>query len=236
MVIPITNTPTWDPGRSGAASQCFWGSCRGGRIPGASRRGFLERWCCKSAKLKPTPQNWSLIGQLENQQFVDDFYHQGLPASHLWEHLRYINNILTVGMVPALFPDDEKEPLVGAIRARRSRQPPSIHQVFPLWFSHWNWELTIFCGFKIWFYLLMNWNFHLMIFPGKKIPWFLCSGPGEKVCPRRGCGPVPAASLGAVKVSESPIGSEEHLPVLWSEKWELTSKKGGEMGRTWRFR
>eukprot|EP00434_Breviolum_minutum_P025657 symbB.v1.2.022672.t1/scaffold1992.1/size93445/3 len=32
--------------------------------------------------------------------------------------LEYINNILTVGMVPALFPDDEKEPLVGAIRAR----------------------------------------------------------------------------------------------------------------------
>ncbi len=35
-----------------------------------------------------------------------------------WHHRRYINNILTVGMVPALFPDDEKEPLVGAIRAR----------------------------------------------------------------------------------------------------------------------
>ncbi|CAJ1332260.1 unnamed protein product [Effrenium voratum] len=32
--------------------------------------------------------------------------------------LEYINNILTVGMVPALFGDDEKEPLVGAIRAR----------------------------------------------------------------------------------------------------------------------
>eukprot|EP00959_Pyramimonas_sp_CCMP1952_P025673 539253-Pyramimonas_sp.AAC.1 len=32
--------------------------------------------------------------------------------------LEYINNILTVGMVPALFPDDEKEPLVSAVRAR----------------------------------------------------------------------------------------------------------------------
>ena len=40
----------------------------------------------------------------------------GLDAS--FAMLRYINNILTVGMVPALFGDDEKEPLVGAIRAR----------------------------------------------------------------------------------------------------------------------
>eukprot|EP00927_Polykrikos_kofoidii_P034569 TRINITY_DN29308_c0_g1_i1.p1 TRINITY_DN29308_c0_g1~~TRINITY_DN29308_c0_g1_i1.p1 ORF type:complete len:3708 (-),score=892.28 TRINITY_DN29308_c0_g1_i1:94-10965(-) len=32
--------------------------------------------------------------------------------------LEYINNILTVGMVPALFADDEKEPLLGVIRAR----------------------------------------------------------------------------------------------------------------------
>jgi dynein heavy chain len=31
--------------------------------------------------------------------------------------LEYINNMLTVGMVPALFGDDEKEPLVGAVRA-----------------------------------------------------------------------------------------------------------------------
>merc|ERR1719316_2476399 len=30
--------------------------------------------------------------------------------------LEYINNILTVGMVPALFGDDEKEPLVTVIR------------------------------------------------------------------------------------------------------------------------
>jgi dynein heavy chain len=32
--------------------------------------------------------------------------------------LEYINNILTVGMVPALFGDDEKEPLIGAIRGK----------------------------------------------------------------------------------------------------------------------
>jgi dynein heavy chain len=32
--------------------------------------------------------------------------------------LEYINNILTVGMVPALFADDEKEPLIGAIRSK----------------------------------------------------------------------------------------------------------------------
>jgi len=30
--------------------------------------------------------------------------------------LEYINNMLTVGMVPALFADDEKESIVGAIR------------------------------------------------------------------------------------------------------------------------
>jgi dynein heavy chain len=32
--------------------------------------------------------------------------------------LEYINNILTVGMVPALFGDDEKEPLLSAVRAK----------------------------------------------------------------------------------------------------------------------
>jgi dynein heavy chain len=32
--------------------------------------------------------------------------------------LEYINNILTVGMVPALFGDDEKEPMVGVIRSQ----------------------------------------------------------------------------------------------------------------------
>jgi len=32
--------------------------------------------------------------------------------------LEYINNILTVGMVPALFGDDEKEPLLGVIRSK----------------------------------------------------------------------------------------------------------------------
>eukprot|EP00929_Paragymnodinium_shiwhaense_P077084 TRINITY_DN3967_c0_g3_i3.p1 TRINITY_DN3967_c0_g3~~TRINITY_DN3967_c0_g3_i3.p1 ORF type:complete len:4541 (+),score=1544.66 TRINITY_DN3967_c0_g3_i3:127-13749(+) len=32
--------------------------------------------------------------------------------------LEYINNILTVGMVPALFGDDEKEPLLGVVRPR----------------------------------------------------------------------------------------------------------------------
>lgn len=41
-----------------------------------------------------------------------------IQVRYFWHHGRYINNILTVGMVPALFPDDEKEPLVGAIRAR----------------------------------------------------------------------------------------------------------------------
>ena len=41
-----------------------------------------------------------------------------LLAADYDRNMRYINNILTVGMVPALFPDDEKEPLVGAIRAR----------------------------------------------------------------------------------------------------------------------
>merc|ERR1711879_951406 len=39
--------------------------------------------------------------------------------------LEYINNILTVGMVPALFGDDEKEPLLGAIRNKaRAEQVP----------------------------------------------------------------------------------------------------------------
>jgi dynein heavy chain len=32
--------------------------------------------------------------------------------------LEYINNILTVGMIPALFGDDEKEPLISPIRSR----------------------------------------------------------------------------------------------------------------------
>jgi len=36
--------------------------------------------------------------------------------------LEYINNILTVGMVPALFGDDEKEPLVGVVRARARQE------------------------------------------------------------------------------------------------------------------
>eukprot|EP00930_Biecheleria_cincta_P003159 TRINITY_DN104093_c0_g1_i1.p1 TRINITY_DN104093_c0_g1~~TRINITY_DN104093_c0_g1_i1.p1 ORF type:complete len:2548 (+),score=550.26 TRINITY_DN104093_c0_g1_i1:162-7646(+) len=44
--------------------------------------------------------------------------------SHVVEEgfLEYVNNILTVGMVPALFGDDEKEPLVGVVRARARQE------------------------------------------------------------------------------------------------------------------
>ena len=153
-----------------------------------------------------------------------------IPASHLWEHLRYINNILTVGMVPALFPDDEKEPLVGAIRARRSRQPPSIHQVFPLWFSHWNWESTIFCGFKIWFYLwwigISTWWFFLE----RKSRDFCAQGPGRRcvrdgdvgLCLRRRS--VPWRSLNL------PLVQRKHLPVFVIGKMGVDQQKRGRHG------
>lgn len=152
-----------------------------------------------------------------------------IPASHLWEHLRYINNILTVGMVPALFPDDEKEPLVGAIRARRSRQPPSIHQVFPLWFSHWNWELTIFCGFKIWFYLwwigISTWWFFLE----RKSRDFCAQGPGRR-CVRDG-------DVGLCLRRRSVPWRSLNLPLVQRNIYRFCDRKNGswpaKKGETW---
>lgn len=57
-----------------------------------------------------------LLNLVESFRFLD---FANLSWHLIVDDIRYINNILTVGMVPALFPDDEKEPLVGAIRARR---------------------------------------------------------------------------------------------------------------------
>lgn len=63
--------------------------------------------------------------------------------------LEIINNILTVGSVPALFTDDEKDAIVGSCRDSAKEHGYQVSKYFFFWFS-------VFIGFLIVFFCHLN--------------------------------------------------------------------------------